>query len=104
MGSLGETQITPNWVLILFPTMSLIQCNTEQSKPAIEKVESNPAIQPYCNVLLKCSIIIKTYEHWFYYYELHTIILLLCRRSTTMSAKGYHNFQIQNKRTFVYLV
>ena len=46
MGSLGETQITPNWVLILSPTMSLIQCNTEQSKPAIEKVESNPAIQP----------------------------------------------------------
>ena len=35
----------PNWVLILSTTMSLIQCNIEQSKPAIEKVESNPAIQ-----------------------------------------------------------
>ncbi|KAG4906700.1 hypothetical protein JHK84_055207 [Glycine max] len=29
------------------------------------------------------------------------IILLLIWRSTTMSAKGYHNFQIQNKRTFI---
>ena len=37
---------TPNFLLILSPTMSLIQCNTEQSKPAIEKVESNPTIQP----------------------------------------------------------